>query len=80
MLLRQPYSGNGRIRVVHRLMDGGSIPPSSTNTYALTRGYAKKAAGRNPQPPEPNTAGQPLFQDPEVGWLLPDLYRSDPHR
>jgi len=29
--LRQPQSGNGRIAVAQRLMDGGSIPPSSTN-------------------------------------------------
>ena len=32
-------------------MDGGSIPPSSTNTYALTRGYSKKTAGRKPPAP-----------------------------
>jgi hypothetical protein len=29
--LRQPQSGNGRIAVAQRLMDGGSIPPSSTD-------------------------------------------------
>ena len=29
-------------------MDGGSIPPSSTITYALTREYVKKRAGQKP--------------------------------
>ena len=41
-------------------MDGGSIPPSSTITYALTRGYAKNRAGLNPPATKPKTAGQPL--------------------
>jgi len=30
-LLRSDNVGNGRITGVQRLMDGGSIPPSSTN-------------------------------------------------
>ena len=34
MLLRSNSVGNGRITGVQRLMDGGSIPPSSTNGKA----------------------------------------------
>jgi len=30
-MLRQRQNGNGRITGARRLMDGGSIPPSSTN-------------------------------------------------
>jgi uncharacterized protein YciI len=34
MVLRSTDVGNGRITGAHRLMDGGSIPPSSTNFSA----------------------------------------------
>ena len=33
MLLRSNSVGNGRITGVQRLMDGGSIPPSSTGCF-----------------------------------------------
>jgi len=43
--LRQPQSGNGRIAVAQRLMDGGSIPPSSTIIHSRQR---RQSRGNNP--------------------------------
>ena len=37
MLLRSNSVGNGRITGVQRLMDGGSIPPSSTSCIIFLR-------------------------------------------
>ena len=50
-MLRQRQNGNGRITGARRLMDGGSIPPSSTTpafagSSLLYKG-SKKDAWRN---------------------------------
>ena len=43
-VLRQHHSGDGRITRAHRLMDGGSIPPSSTMNRLHRRRGAKTVA------------------------------------
>jgi len=61
--LRQRQNGNGRITGARRLMDGGSIPPSSTN-----------AKNRSPISPKPL-----LFNDAfnvQSSTLLPEIIKN----
>ena len=57
-------------------MDGGSIPPSSTNAYALTRGYAKNSAGEFPPAKLDVFPGQEPMEHCRAAALLPVVYRT----